>query len=249
MELLARCRCSGSSAGSLAALAIRIDSLTILSVACCTAAVSPPALTAPCSASLPSSRWKEAVTRIPAWRARTIAGPMRSLSCEPLLAARSCEPLLAARSRGRPAARHAARRSWMKLYWSAAVVSVRTLASGSAIGSVGTGRAAAASAFASRKELGAAPTGGEPGTRTGSTGVGGSMPASGSSVRGVCRVRMEPRSGAAASRAPSAPRPKRARRVAMIEVWSKGGRPLLGACRIVPCGISGLTRTAGTRTP
>jgi hypothetical protein len=70
---------------------------------------------------------------------------------------------------------------------------------------------------------------GEPAMRTGSAAVGGSMPARGSSVRGVCRVRMEPTSGAAASRCPSAPRPKRARRVAMIDVWSKGGRPSPGA--------------------
>ena len=34
----------------------------------------------------------------------------------------------------------------------------------------------------------------------------------------------------------------------MIDVWSKGG-PSLGACRIVPAGMSGETRTAGTRTP
>jgi hypothetical protein len=115
----------------------------------------------------------------------------------------------------------------MKLYWSAALLSVSTVASGSAIGSVGTGRAAAATAFASRKELGAAPTGGEPTWRTGSAAVGGSTAARGSSVRAACRVRMEPRSGAAASRFPSAPMPKRARRVAIIDVWSKGGRVLV----------------------
>ena len=43
--------------------------------------------------------------------------------------------------------------------------------------------------------------------------------------------------------------PKRVRMVAMIDVWSKGGCPPPGACRIVPAGISGETRTAGTRTP
>ena len=84
----------------------------------------------------------------------------------------------------------------MKLYWSAAVVSVATLACGSGIGSAG-----------------------------------------------------DRESRAAASRCPSGPTPNRARRVAMIEVWSKGGRPSPGACRIVPAGISGIVGVAqrGTR--
>ena len=56
----------------------------------------------------------------------------------------------------------------MKAYCWAAVDSAATVCCGSVIGAEGTGRLAAATAFASRKELGASPIGADPGCRRGS---------------------------------------------------------------------------------
>lgn len=74
---------------------------------------------------------------------------------------------------------------------------------------------------------------------------GGRTPLSGSSVRGLVRVRTSPSVAASRSRFVKGSVPQRSEIVASTDVWSIGPEPR----NTVPATIRGETNTAGTRTP